>query len=119
MITENWTLLYDCDCPLCTRFAKIVESIDHDNMINFIPLQDYCRKEQRFTCEELLRTVHIISEHGQVLKGGDALGKVLMLVPASRPYRWLLQSKVGRGVSNTVYFALNSFRRCYKCNRRR
>ncbi|MBN2435328.1 MAG: DUF393 domain-containing protein [Spirochaetes bacterium] len=119
MKTESWTLLYDRDCPLCSRFAVIVEKLDHENMIDFVPLQDYCKKEIRFSCEELLKTVHIISEQGQVLKGGDAVCKVLMLVPASRPYRWLLKSKVGHRVSNTVYFALNSIRRCYKCNRRR
>jgi predicted DCC family thiol-disulfide oxidoreductase YuxK len=119
VMPDNWILLYDEECPLCRRFVSSIERLNRGKNFSLFSLQYYSRIDTRFSKDQLLKSLHIISDRGAVLTGGAALQKTLMLLPASRPYRWMLNGMVGRGAASTVYKTLNTIRRCYQCGRRR
>lgn len=117
--TSYWTLLYDGECPMCSLFAEKIKKFDKNKEIDIISLQRFSSFSDRFKIEELEKDVHLLGYDGEVLKGGEAVQQILLLVPQTKPFRWMLKSNAGKKSAETLYSALNKMRKCRKCGRRR
>ena len=119
MENEQWKLLYDGECPLCTRFANTVRRLDNETSIVVRDLHEHFREDSSIPLEKLLEDVHLLSEEGTILRGGDAVAKVITLIPQARPFRWMIESKAGKRSSDAAYEIMARVRRCRRCGRKR
>jgi predicted DCC family thiol-disulfide oxidoreductase YuxK len=109
-----WLLLYDDDCSFCKRFAAIIEKYGEGLIQNF-SLQQHYKQYGNIPIEQLLEDVHLLGKNGEILRGGDAVNKVISLVPEARPFRWLIESRWGKKGTNIFYSVIKKFRHCSKC----
>ncbi len=118
--TENyWELLYDGECPLCTRFAAQLRKFDRHGEISIIPLQDYeISDEAAVSYHDLMEDVHMLGRNGECLVGGDVVQQILLMVPQMKPFRWMLKTNAGRGLSRALYSSLSFARGCSRCRRK-
>ncbi len=112
----HWKLLYDRNCPFCQRFAEAVERFDTTNQIELVSLQEYSRTHDHPSRQELLSELHILGADGEMLKGGDAVRKIVNLVPQTKPLRWMINSGWGKRASRVAYRTISYFGHCRKCN---
>lgn len=59
-------VLYDQKCRFCKATKRVFEKLDWMNAIEWIPLQE--ADSTRFTEEELLREIHLITPNGSAKK---------------------------------------------------
>jgi predicted DCC family thiol-disulfide oxidoreductase YuxK len=111
---KSWQLLFDEECAFCRRFAGIVEKFGKGRIHN-ISLQEHYKKYGSIDLDTLLEEVHLLNSDGLVLKGADAVNKVIALIPEAKPFRWLIESRWGRKGSKVIYSALKRFRNCSRC----
>ena len=114
-VDETWLLLFDGECETCRNFAARIERFDTDNAITVLSLQEHYRTDTTIPLKRLKEEVHLLGSRGAVLTGGDALAKVISLVPSSKPFRWMIDTRVGRKGSDVVYRIMNRMRRCRSC----
>ena len=82
------TVLYDADCPVCTRIAGRLAGLDRAGRLRFVPLQlaDRDRPEVRRLAGErdLSRSLHVVEPDGRWLHGGRAVLRAFDEVPLLR-----------------------------------
>lgn len=83
MIKMKIVALYDEGCLLCQEVKGKLQKLDSFHKVNWKSLQEYEKTNlnTRFTAEELRKELHIILPNEQVLKGYDAVRKILLLSP--------------------------------------
>jgi len=114
---QQWRLLFDGECPYCCRFAEMVRKFDHDNLVAIISLQEHSLDDDTIPLDELLEDVHLLDREGNILKGGDAVNRIITLVPGVRPFRWMVESRWGHKGTELLYRTMKSFRGCRKCDK--
>jgi predicted DCC family thiol-disulfide oxidoreductase YuxK len=116
--TSNWKLLYDGECEMCIRFSGLVRKFDDRQMIEVIPYQRYSEEGGEIPLQELEKEVHLISET-EVLKGSDAVCRLIELLPPLKPFRWMIENRAGKGLARIFYRMANGYRkRCKTCRKR-
>lgn len=82
--------LYDANCTLCQESKRIFQKIDRKTKVNWLSLQEYEKTDQEysFSAIELRRELHIILPDKRVLKGFEAVRKLLLI----SPYTFLIGS---------------------------
>lgn len=113
-----WQLLYDEECNYCNKFANIIEKFDNGKIKN-ISLQEHYKLYGTISIDDLLEEVHLLGKNGEVLKGSDAVNKIILLVPESKPFRWLIESRWGKKGTDLLYGVIKRFRKCSKCKKKR
>lgn len=100
--------LYDGKCSLCQKTKTTFQKLDWNQKIEWISLQEF--EGKHFSAVELRRELHIILPNGTVLKGFDAVRKILLKSPPTllvglllyipfipiigRPiYRWIAKNR--------------------------
>jgi len=112
-----WKLLYDEECPLCRKFAAQINKYDHLDQIEVTSLQGHSKQFASITLDELLSEVHLLGQRGEVLRGGEAVQKIISLIPQSKPFRWMIESRWGKKGIDVFYRSINTIRRCSRCNK--
>lgn len=79
MMKMKMIALYDGKCSLCQRTKRTFQKLDWNQKIEWISLQEY--EGSQFSALELRRELHIILPNGNVLKGFDAVRKLLVKSP--------------------------------------
>ena len=115
--TLYWKLLFDEACPMCRKFARIIEEHDSDDAIEFISLQEFNKQDKSIALEILLEEVHLLGQSGEVLRGSAAIEKIISLVPYAKPLRWMIETRWGKKSTRVLYSTLKKFRRCSSCGR--
>ena len=116
-VDETWLLLFDGECETCRRFAEKVKRFDTHERISILSLQDHYREDTRIPLEELKEELHLLGSSGTLLRGGEAIARIISLVPAARPFRWMIESRAGKKGSDLVYRILSRVRRCRSCGK--
>lgn len=128
LINKKPILLFDSECTMCLRFKQGLSFLDNKGFINFVSIND--REEfddlvlnypelNYAGCHE---KVHLITEKGDILMGGNVVNYLLQLVPGVSRLSWLLESDVGRMALDAFYSKVNDVRksnlnRCEKCKK--
>jgi predicted DCC family thiol-disulfide oxidoreductase YuxK len=102
--SQQWTLYYDAECALCTRLASAIDLVNTNDALTLCPLQKAAGEIRDQL--DLEADAHLVGSSGAVLAGGAAVQQVLLLLPAARPLRWLLDGVFGRAGSAAVYASL-------------
>lgn len=85
-------VIYDGRCPVCTRSAALLDRLDRDGRLAFLPLQDE-RVRHRWpdlSHEDLMRQVHVITAGGRRHRGAGAIRYLARRLPALWPTAPLL-----------------------------
>jgi predicted DCC family thiol-disulfide oxidoreductase YuxK len=79
----NYLMAYDSDCGPCTRFKRLVDFLDINHVIDFIPLADADKLGLLNTLSEPTRfkSFHLISPNGSIQSGSEALYDLIALFP--------------------------------------
>lgn len=106
-------LLYDADCILCTRFKQALERLDVENRLHYVPVGTAEVYEQFPNIDPGLskQVLHYVDEQGQVHMGGDIAAALAHQFPGINKLAWLLETEVGRKVSNFFYEKVNELRK--------
>jgi len=112
-----WTLLFDENCPLCTRFANTVSAIDKKKSVSMQSYQMYYKQNQSIGLDQLSSDLHLINNNGDILTGSVAIKKMLEIIPESKPMKWML-TKSSNSLSQSFYsVAKRARKRCKKCGK--
>jgi predicted DCC family thiol-disulfide oxidoreductase YuxK len=114
-LLTRWKLLYDAECHFCTRFAELVGQFCPDDQIEIISIQDYHRQDPLIPVDDLLAELHLLGDDGALLRGGDAIQKIVSIVPQVGPVRWMATSRWGRRGAHLLYSALHAVTHCSGC----
>ena len=89
MVAHPLTVLYDGDCPVCTRIAGRLAGLDTAGRLRLVPHQVAARDRpevQRLAVErDLARALHVVDAGGTWASGGEAVLRAFEEVPALRP----------------------------------
>jgi predicted DCC family thiol-disulfide oxidoreductase YuxK len=120
MMNQKWKLLYDGECDLCIRFAHSVKQFDKNQCIDITPYQIHFESDNSIPLKELEKEVHLVNET-EILKGPDAITKIVGLIPETKPLQWMIESKVGQKGTGFLYKMVNRFRKrnCKTCNKKK
>lgn len=116
---RGWLLIYDGKCPLCRRFMGMVSRFDRDGRITTITHDDYGLRHRVADAERFRDDVQLIGPDGAQHTGGAAIHCLVSLLPALKPFRWMLEGRAGRKLSDLFYFSTSRLRRCLHCGEKR
>jgi predicted DCC family thiol-disulfide oxidoreductase YuxK len=112
----NWKLLFDEDCALCGKFAGAIARFDKKNEIEIISYQEHYQADSSIPLDKLSRDIHLIGKDGECLRGGEAIEKLISIIPQSRPIRWMVERKVIKKTATPLYRLMKKFRTgCLNC----
>lgn len=118
-------ILYDPECPLCTRFKQGLEYLDKS--LHFVSAHD---EEVYVEFPELsrqvcLEKVHMITKERQILTGPEVVDYLLAELPGVSKLAWLLDNEQGRKVKDFFYQKVEELRElsnkkedCQQCPRK-
>ena len=78
-------VLYDGDCGICSRSARLLRRLDHDRHLRLMPLQVAGQIADAPAVEVLLDAIHVRDADGRWSVGGSALTRIAEAVPLFRP----------------------------------
>lgn len=106
-------LLFDKDCQLCLRFKIALEKLDIENRINFVPVgtDQVYHDFPDIDREQSKEVLHFIDEKGVVHRGGEIAPALANQFPAINKISWLLETDVGKKISNFFYDKVNELRK--------
>ena len=108
-------VLYDSDCGICTRSARLLRLLDRRARLHLLPLQaagDVAGAPQR---DVLLEAIHVRDEYGRWSVAGNACIRIGQEVPVLRPLAILAGLPVMRRLVERLYALLA--RRRYRISR--
>ena len=114
-INLKWTLLYDEECSLCRKYAEIIELYDKNHNISLISLQNHYENDQSIPFNILMEDIHLLGKRGLILKGDDAIKKLISIIPPSKPFRWMIESNTFNKSATMLYRMGKKFRKCREC----
>lgn len=106
MIMEKHVLVYDKDCGNCSRFKRIVSSLDAHRRLDCLSLVeaddsgllDSVPRSRRH------RSFHLVYPGGRVISGSDAVPELFSVLPSGRAVSFLIrQAPGGRRIVNLIY----------------
>jgi len=116
----SWKFLFDGTCALCKKFAGMIDRAG--TRVVPVELHAYLQSgnnNTNLTIEALESVLHLISPQGEILTGHEAVQKILLLIPALRPFRWMLSKKAGSFGIKAAYYTADIIRkRCRSCKKK-
>lgn len=78
-------VLYDADCRICSRSARVLRRLDADRRLHLMPLQDAGKITDAPTPAALRHAMHVRDRDGRWSCAGAAWIKIASEVPLLRP----------------------------------
>ena len=85
MADRRLLVLYDADCGLCSRSARLLRSLDRGRRLRLVPLQDAGEIADAPPMEVLLDAIHVRDRDGRWSIAGAAWIRIAAEVPLLRP----------------------------------
>ncbi len=100
------TIFFDSNCNFCMNTKRVIESLDKNNEIKFIPLQE---DEFELRAE---------TSDGTILINEEVLPELIQILPGIRRFSWMFKGKMGEKTNKLFYEGLerikNVHNRLYK-----
>ena len=78
-------VLYDADCGICSRSARLLRRLDHGRHLRLMPLQDAGEIADAPPAEVLLDAMHVRDGRGRWTVAGAAWIRIAEEIPLLRP----------------------------------
>jgi len=101
------TVLYDADCGFCARGAEVLQVLDRNGRLTFVPL----RAAQTLIADalgldELAPTLHVLDGAGTWESGGAACLRIAAALPALVPLALVGRLPLARSLTERLYEAV-------------
>ncbi len=99
-------VLYDAECPFCTRQATLLQRITPRRAFLFVPLQSPGLREilpPALTPERLRAQMHVIEPDGRYTAGAAAVARILKTVPIVGLLAHLYEVPLIRPLADRLY----------------
>lgn len=109
-------LIFDSNCPLCSRFKQGLELMDSSRKIRFVSLQDsdIFNEFPEISYEQCSSQVHLIDENRKILKGPEVVEYLIKSLPGVSKLSWLLDSESGKKATQFFYQKVEELREILK-----
>jgi predicted DCC family thiol-disulfide oxidoreductase YuxK len=109
---RGW-VLFDAQCLLCTRLARRFEPLLRKHGFALVPLQTPWVRERLAKCGgELLSEMRLLTPHGNIYGGADALIALAQQIWWARPLYWFARLPLVRAALRKVYVWVARRRSC-------
>jgi predicted DCC family thiol-disulfide oxidoreductase YuxK len=83
---RSLTVLFDADCPFCAHTVTVLQRLDHNHRLSFVPLQEAASVlPDAPSREELAASLHVRSSDGDWVRGGAACLRIAAALPLLIP----------------------------------
>ncbi len=116
MSTPKAVIIFDSECPLCTRFKQGLELMDFNKSIRFLSVQDEKTFEEfpELNKEHCLSEVHLVTSTREILKGHEVVEYLVKTLPGVSKLSWLLDTESGKKASQFFYQKVEELREIIK-----
>jgi predicted DCC family thiol-disulfide oxidoreductase YuxK len=109
-----WTLVYDGDCKVCSRFVRVVERWDRRKEIELLPSQ-HPSVGARFPWippDAYADAIQLIDANGRTTQGAAAIEELLTILPKGWLLGWVFKVPFVGRLADRLYrwFARNRYR---------
>lgn len=98
-------VLYDGDCRMCTRLARLLRRLDRGGTLEVVAGQDV-PIERRFpwiTRSALAEALHLVQPGGETIAGATAVAEIVRLLPGGALPAWVLRLPGVRSLADVAY----------------
>jgi predicted DCC family thiol-disulfide oxidoreductase YuxK len=99
-------VLYDAECPLCTRQVALLRRLVRRGALTFMPLQSVEQAgtlPSGLTVERLRAQMHLLEPDGRIYAGAAAVAAALCRVPLLAPLACLYNVPLLRPLADRLY----------------
>ena len=109
-------LLFDAECPLCTRFKDSISRLEDAKNITMVSIYEDSIYEQFPYLDKTMcrQDVHFITEDEKVLVGQEVLEHLITLYPMVKKFAWLIETNMGQKAVNYFHSMTNRYRKVLK-----
>ncbi len=103
-------ILFDPDCPLCTRFKQGLEYLDKSLHFESARSEEVYAHFPELIRQNCLDKVHMITSDRRILCGQEVVDELLKTLPGVSKFSWLLDNDQGRKVKDFFYQKVEELR---------
>jgi len=81
MATQEYVLLFDRDCGICSAMSRWIRAVDVQGRIRLRTIQSSRELLREIPDRSILDAFHMVSPGGQVTTGGDAVPTLIEALP--------------------------------------
>ena len=82
---RSLTVLFDADCPFCVHTTKVLQRLDHNHRLTFVPLQAASILPDAPSRKKLEASLHVRNSDGDWVRGGAACLRIAGALPLLMP----------------------------------
>jgi predicted DCC family thiol-disulfide oxidoreductase YuxK len=109
-----YTVVYDGDCRVCTRLAKILREWDHPHRLEVVSSQQQgvMARFPWIPPRAYVEALQLVAADGTTWQGAAAIEQLLGVLPRGRLVSWVFRLPFVRGLADRFYrwFARNRYR---------
>lgn len=103
-------ILFDPECPLCTRFKQGLEYLDKSLHFESARNEEVYAEFPELIRQNCLDKVHMITADKRVLSGQEVVDELLKTLPGVSKFAWLLDNDQGKKVKDFFYQKVEELR---------
>ncbi len=103
-------ILFDPECPLCTRFKQGLEYLDKTLNFESARNDDVYAQFPELSRQNCLERVHMITQERKILSGQEVVDELLKTLPGVSKFAWLLDNDQGKKVKDFFYQKVEELR---------
>lgn len=103
----NCIVLYDSVCNICGRFRRVIEFLDPQLRLEFVPLSRSSSVGVNLPESILWRSFHFLNRKGEVTSGAEAIPNLVAELPAGVLLRAMLKTSSGQKLVRFLYGTLS------------
>lgn len=120
-------ILFDPECPLCTRFKQGLEYLDKSLHFESARNDEVYAQFPELSRQKCLEKVHMITKDMKILSGLEVVDELLKTLPGVSKLSWLLENQQGQKVKDFFYQKVEELRElakkkdegdCHQCPRK-
>lgn len=103
-------ILFDPECPLCTRFKQGLEYLDKNLNFESARNDEVYVQFPELSRQKCLEKVHMITADMKILSGSEVVDELLKTLPGVSKLSWLLDNQQGQKVKDFFYQKVEELR---------
>lgn len=107
-------ILFDPECPLCTRFKQGLEYLDKGLNFESARNDEVYAQFPELIRQNCLERVHMITAERKILSGQEVVDELLKTLPGVSKFAWLLDNEQGKKVKDFFYNKVEELREIVK-----
>jgi len=109
-----YTVVFDGDCRVCTKFTNVLRAWDHDTLLEIVPSQHpgVAARFPWIPARAYVEALQLIAADGTTWQGSAAIEQLLSVLPRGRWIAWIFRIPFVRRIADRFYkwFARNRYR---------